>query len=304
MAGFSRRAPLCCSEDGFDTGTLALFQSPMTGPVCSLGIEDMIAEAMARGAHTAPKKKATTHPSRKHHLHIAVLKPDPKVMAAVNAELGTKVNFDKLADFEGGQAQVGYIPGHTIGVKNDADQVAGRSGVTIATGFDIGQWSELDLSKKLALSDNLRAKYKRFCNKPKQLAIDEIESKGLTVTKAEADETDMRVQGFHLKAAIATWDSDPKPSKNFVELTMAQQTVILSRTYHQGVGMPETGVAQDFYDAAQKGDWDAAEKALRNYNVKPHWYKVRVGSEADYLAQEALQLKAARSAAPAVPNKP
>lgn len=256
-----------------------------------------------RRPHGSKKEGCAASP-RKHH-HIALLKPNPKIMAALNAELKTNVDFDKLADFEGGQALTGYIPGHTVGVPDDADKVAGRSGVTIAAGFDIGQWSTLDLSKKLNLSAILRQKYKRFCNKPKQLAIDELESKGLTVSKPEADETDMRMQDFHLRAAMDIWDADPKPSKTFIELTMAQQTVILSRTYHQGVGMPDSAVAQAFYSAAQKGDWKAAEKALRNYSVKPQWYKVRVRSEADYLAQEALLLqKAAGNAAPVVPGKP
>jgi len=47
-------------------------------------------------------------------------------MAAVNTELATKINFDKLADFEGGQQLHGYIPGHTLGVIDDGDKVAGK----------------------------------------------------------------------------------------------------------------------------------------------------------------------------------
>lgn len=90
---------------------------------------------------------------------------------------------------------------------------------------------------------------------------------------------------------MASWNEDPRPTKEFIELTSAQQTVILSRTYHQGTGMSSTQVAQYFYSAAQKGDWIAAEKALRNYNVKPNWYRTRVHQEADYLAKDFLQQK-------------
>jgi len=302
MAQCRGPGPLCGTKHGFDTGTLGRSQSPMPGPVCSQRIEDMIAEAIARGAHTAPKKRKSVKRRHPKHHRAALLKPDAKTMAAVNAELGTNINFDKLADFEGGQALQGYIPGHTVGVKDDADKVAGRSGVTIATGFDIGQWSVLDLSKTLGLSGALQEKYKRFCGKIKQLAIDELESKELSVTKPEADETDMKVQRFHLIAAMATWDDDPKPAKKFTELTMAQQTVVLSRTYHQGIGMPDTKIAQAFYSAAQKGDWEAAEKALRNYPVKAKWYQTRVHQEADYLAQDLRNQKhAAPTAAPKIP---
>jgi len=184
----------------------------------------------------------------------------------------------------------GYIPGHTLGAKHDGDKVAGKSGVTIATGFDIGQWSISDLSNKLGLSMTLVKRYERFCNKRKQAAVDELEkSGGLSVEKTEADETDMKIQRFHLIAAMASWDDDPKPAEKFIELTSAQQTVILSRTYHQGIGMPDTTVAQNFYSAAQKGDWIAAEKALRNYTVAPDWYKTRVHQEADLLAKDLEQ---------------
>ncbi len=303
MAGSSEAYPVCGTKGGFHTGTLPRSQGMMPGPVCSMRTEDMIAEAIALGAYTSPQHKAKLHHTRRHkRRHLQIAKPDPKVMAEINKELGTNVNFDKLADFEGGQSLVGYIPGHKAGSKDDADQVAGRSGVTIATGFDIGQWTTTDLNDKLKLPEALRQKYKRFCSKIKKSAIDELETKGLTITKGEADQTDMRVQRFHLVAAIAVWDADPKPYKKFVELSMAQQTVILSRTYHQGTGMPETSVAQKFYDAAQKGDWVAAERALRNYAVKPNWYKVRVRQEADYLATE--MKKQPQTAAKPIPTVP
>jgi hypothetical protein len=148
MGGYRRPGPLCNTVDGFDLGTLALCQSPIPGPLCSLRLGSAIAEAILMGNHT--QSKVAKNKPRKHH-HV-LLKPNAKVMAVVNTELATKINFDKLADFEGGQQLQGYIPGHTLGVKNDGDKVAGKSGVTIATGFDIGQWSISDLSQKLALS--------------------------------------------------------------------------------------------------------------------------------------------------------
>jgi hypothetical protein len=298
MGGYRRPGPLCSSVDGFDLGTLALCQSPIPGPLCSIRLGSAIAEAILMGNHNT-KSKVANKPRKHHHVR---LKPNAKVMAVINAELATKINFDKLADFEGGQQLQGYIPGHTIGVKHDGDKVAGKSGVTIATGFDIGQWSISDLSQRLSLSMALK-KYERFCNKRKQAAIDELEKcGGLYVEKIEADETDMKIQRFHLIAAMASWDEDPKPFEKFTELTSAQQTVILSRTYHQGIGMPDTTVAQDFYSAAQKGDWIAAEKALRNYNVLPNWYKTRVHQEADLLANDLRQNQDAQSPALKVPS--
>lgn len=247
-------------------------------------------EAAALRQPQAPPsaKKRNSGKHHTHHRHRAPLpKPNPEVMAAINRELGTRINFDKLADFEGGQQTHGYIPGHTPGVANDGVNVQGQSGVTIATGFDIGQWHHLALTRNLQLPATLARRYSPFCNRKRQRAVDAFEkSGGLVISKPEADATDMHVQRFHLVAAIGDWDADPKPTKRFVELTAAQQTVVLSRTYHQGVRMPQTAVAEEFYTAAQKGDWIAAERALRNYDVKDKWYKVRVNAEADYLAQE------------------
>jgi len=79
--------------------------------------------------------------------------------------------------------------------------------------------------------------------------------------------------------------------------------VILSRTYHQGIGMPETAVAQNFYSAAQKGDWITAEKALRGDNVLPNWYKTRVHQEADLLANDLQQNQKVQSAALKAPAR-
>ncbi len=273
MGNYKLPGPICNILNFYDidTGTLCINASPIPGPI-------------GEKHRKASKKKHSSH--KKHHTHI-LLKPNMEIMSKINFELNTKINFDKLADFEGGQLLTGYIPGHTVGKLFDVKKVAGQSGVTIGTGFDIGQWSISDLKLKLGLSLALQDKYKRFCKKKKQAAIDELEKNGaLTVTKFEADESDMKVQRFHLIAAIAVWDEDPKPTQKFTELTPAQQTIILSRTYHQGTGMPYTDLAEDFYQAAQAGNWVAAEKALRNYNVSANWYKTRVKQEADFLASD------------------
>ncbi len=63
MAGFRRPGPLCNTLDGFDLGTLARYQSPIPGFVCSFRIEHIIAEASAEATHTAPSKSASNaHP--------------------------------------------------------------------------------------------------------------------------------------------------------------------------------------------------------------------------------------------------
>lgn len=258
---------------------------PIPGPVCSFRINDAIAEATAAGNHTAPNKNPV-----KHH-YSAPRKPNPRIMQSINEELGTKINFSKLADFEGGQILSGYIPGHTLGSKGTT--VEGNSGVTIATGYDIGQRTEARMTTDFGFSDRLVEKYGKFCGLTKYLAIRALErSGGLEIEQYEADETDFKVQRFHLIAAMDTWDEDPEPTMEFRKLSMAQQTVILSRTYHQGIEMPYSAIAEGFYTAAQNGDWVKAERELRSYNVGGQdWYRIRVCAEADYLAEERRRQK-------------
>jgi len=93
----------------------------------------------------------------------------------------------------------------------------------------------------------------------------------------------------HLEATRTTWDANrPEGTPAFSDLSRAQQTVLFSRTYHQGPNMPQTAVAQEFYGAAQQGNWIRAEQALRDYQVTPTWYRTRVGAEADLLRAERL----------------
>lgn len=280
--GGRRPGPLCGTQDGFDLGTLCRAMSPIPGPLCLLREKVAKRTAIANGNHTDIVKYPM--PKRHRYHQHSRRTPDSAVMAAINAELGTAIDFDMLAVFEGGQQLHGYIPGHTLGAKHDGEKVACRSGVTIATGFDIGQWDVPDLQAKLGLQVALANKYQRFCNKRKQAAVDELEKRGLLVEKFEADQTDMRVQRYHLLAAMESWNNAPKPTKSFTDLSSAQQTVILSRTYHQGIGMPHTARAKAFYSAARRDDWITAERELRNYNVVEKWYKNRVRQEADFLA--------------------
>jgi hypothetical protein len=63
------------------------------------------------------------------------------------AEISTMpdlIDYSFLSDLEGGRTTIGYVPAAAVS----------KSGVTIATGFDLGQRSEADL-KRLGLPANL-----------------------------------------------------------------------------------------------------------------------------------------------------
>lgn len=211
-------------------------------------------------------------------------KTDSAVYATLNAERGTNVDFAYLGRWEGGQYLRGYVPFMKDGV------VAGKSGLTIATGFDIGQKTEaqladLDLDPELIVLLTPFANL-RFPKLARAGVLKAISNRGPipTVTKEQADAIDATVHGEHLDAAIASWNTRrAKGVPAFKELPSAWQTVLFSRTFHQGSGMPNTAVAKPFYEAARTGKWAEAVTALGSYAVKEEWYKARVSAEAALL---------------------
>jgi hypothetical protein len=214
-------------------------------------------------------KKAVSRIKRK------LVQADPELLRKINDQLGTKVNFAALSRFEGGQWTHGYVP------------PAGRSGVTIGTGFDVGQWHARDLRRKLGLPEELAQRLDPYTGRIRDDAVAELRRNPLAVTRDEANVIDQAVHRYFVESTRDTWDAHRgAATPAYDELSSAQQTVLFSRTYHQGVGMRTTAVAQNFYHAAQRNDWDAAERHLRNYPVRPQWYRERVGAEAALLRGE------------------
>ncbi len=198
-------------------------------------------------------------------------------LAVVNAMIygtgaypGTKVNLKFLASFDGPQQTTG--------------SVTGNSGVAVATGFDIGRHTPAQISE-LGLPEELAARLIPYAEVLKQDALDALSKHGpLVISKREADAIDGARLRFCLKSAADSWNAKrPDGGPAFPQLTAAQQTVLLSRTIHQGPGMPDSELAQGFYEAALKGDWAEAGHKLRSYGVSQRWYFHRVGQEADLL---------------------
>jgi len=73
------------------------------------------------------------------------------------------IDYGFLSAREGGSRTIGYVPAAS----------ASRSGVTIATGFDLGQRGEDDLAR-LGLPSALIAKLKPYLGKRSQDAVDAL----------------------------------------------------------------------------------------------------------------------------------
>ena len=219
-------------------------------------------------------------------------KTDTAVFARINTALKTNVDFVFIAAQEGDQWLRGYVP------MDKAGKVIGKSGMTIATGFDIGQWSPDELGK-LGLAKPLLDELKPFAAPNNFKGMTKVEVAAAVaklgpvpvIEKAEADQIDEVVMTALLKTAMRNWDrAKGKGVPAFVDLPSGWQTVWLSRTYQEG---PNTSYGGAFGTLARKGDWAAAIVALR--------------AQAQYKSrkeQEAKQLEAALPPPVAQPPKP
>lgn len=136
---------------------------------------------------------------------------DPEVLKVINERLGTKVNFGALSRFEGGQWTRGYVP------------PAGRSGVTIGTGFDIGQWKTHELRSKLDIPENIAARLDRYTGHIRDDAVARLRASPLEVTRDEANVIDRGVHQYFVRETMSYWDAHrPAGAPAYRDLTSAQ----------------------------------------------------------------------------------
>ncbi len=118
---------------------------------------------------------------------------------AVLADVAIDTAF--ISALEGGQQLKGYVP----------NPEKSNSGVTIATGVDLGAMSEADLTG-LGLSDGLTATLKPYVGKRKKAATDYLAAHPLAIAKADADALDTAVKKKATAALVAKYDKAVGPS--------------------------------------------------------------------------------------------
>lgn len=87
-------------------------------------------------------------------------KTDMAVYSRINAALSTNVDFSFLSAKEGGQWQRGYFP-----LQNGV--IIGGSGMTIATGFDVGQWTVEAMKGNFKLPESIILKLYMYAANPR-----------------------------------------------------------------------------------------------------------------------------------------
>lgn len=185
--------------------------------------------------------------------------------AALNKKLGTNIDFPFVAELEE-SSEFGYVPWGKGAPKGN------HSGVTVATGFDLGGRKEEEL-RILKVSEPLIEKLKPYLGKQQQDACNALARKPLTLTAKEAEELDAIEFENKAKEIIKRWNAlaKKKGATRFEDLTQGQQTALFSRTYQHGPGWVRFKTYDDFLEQALSGNWGNGEAqcpCVKNYTEK------------------------------------
>lgn len=163
-----------------------------------------------------------------------------------------KIDYKFLSDLEGGSKTNGYVP--ATGVS--------KSGVTIATGFDLGQRNQNDL-KKLKLDAALIEKLKPYLGLKAKLAQDYLKKNPLLISKIQAQSIDKAVKSTHIEQLKLKYNTAPGNNIKFIDIPSQAQTVIASVSFQYGVGLSVR--APKFWKAVTAQDWKETIKILKSF---------------------------------------
>ena len=187
----------------------------------------------------------------------------------------TGIDWDFLDKREGGQQLWGYVPTH------DGDN-KDKSGVTIATGFDLGQHN-LDDLKKMGLSNTLIKKLYLYLGFRDEDAWGYLQKFPLKITKEEADQID---EAMKVKVVMRlARDFRLRTGEAFTLLPPQVQTVLFSLAWNFGEALPLNlpDTYGKFLKSWESGDWSTFQTQLANFPSKNPELRKRRLKEAEYL---------------------
>lgn len=184
------------------------------------------------------------------------------------------IDWDFIRQFEGGRKLYGYVP-----VNNEGEPI-GKSGVTVATGVDLGQYSPEEFLHNLKISPSLVRKLHPYFGVTGVSALQLLKDKPLHLTGEEADLITEHVRFSILKTVARVWGEHSQVP--FRQLPPRVRTVLFSLAYnfgpHLDVALPnllKTAVA-----CAGEKNWTRFHSFLDNFPSKNPELKRRRALEA------------------------
>jgi len=180
-----------------------------------------------------------------------------------------RIDYRFLSAREGGVRLEGYVP----------EARRSGSGVTIATGFDLGQRRRSDLAA-LGLPSRLIDQLAPYLGMKRREAKDLLREKPLRIAMGDALLIDMAFKRKFVKQLADDYGASTHNRKNtaFFDLPMEAQTVIASVAFQYGNLASAT---PRFWEATCAQDWPRAIAELRSFG---DIYDSRRHLEADLLA--------------------
>jgi len=181
------------------------------------------------------------------------------------------IDWDLIGALEGGRFKTGYVP-------NGAGD---KSGVTIATGVDLGQRDAAEL-RRMGLSDTLVARLRPYLGVRGAAARALLRDRPLTIDGRQAAALDSAIKDAKVREIARQYRRGIRRHTGrvlFDALPDALATVYASVAYQYGANLPRA--TPNFFRAVSCGDWAAAYLELRDFK---DGYPTRRNREADYLA--------------------
>lgn len=162
------------------------------------------------------------------------------------------VDYSFLTEVEGFES-TGYIP-------KKGGKIIGQSGVTIASGLDLGQQSVKGL-RDMGIPNDLVKRMEPYIGLKTAAAERKLRERPLSITKEEAQLINSKVKPAYVADIEARYNA--ASSFKFSELPREWQTAITSVAFQYGGNLAKR--TPNFWKQITSGDWKGAHANLNNF---------------------------------------
>lgn len=173
-----------------------------------------------------------------------------------------------IEELEGAAESTGYVP------RDKDGNPLGRSGVTIASGVDLGQRS-VDGWARLAIHELTLELIAPYCGVTGNAAVKLLKERPLTLPEEHVRELDNCLRADFTRAVERQWNLDS--ADEWDALDDRQQTIVMSVAWQYGSPNKR---CPTFWGHATGGRWEDVIRELRDFGDA---YPTRRNKEADYL---------------------
>jgi len=183
-----------------------------------------------------------------------------------------KIDYQFIKDHEGELLLDGYVPQDKNG------KVLGKSGVTIASGFDIGQKSPQEIKNIFKNDPTLISTFLPYVGVQKNDAVKLLETKPLSITLQQAQKTDDLIMNYQTTRLENIYGNRTK--SDFSSLPANVQTAVADAAFQYG---PSSKNLTTVYTQTAQGNYSGAATSLQNLGKAEPAYASRRNDEANLL---------------------